>query len=163
MMFLLALFIYAAATSESRITALSDLLEGVTVADMVSWDVPTVSVDATVADFVDHMLRDRRTTYPVVDATGTVVGIITLDSVRRSHRRNPESTTIREIMIQDVPQISVTDDAFTALTLLGEKRAEVALVEERGTIIGVITQSDLATLLQIRQTESNGVAPRVAT
>ena len=162
MMFLLALFIYAAATSESRITALSDLLEGVTVADLVSRDVPTVSVDATVADFVDHMLRDRRTTYPVVDSTETVVGIITLDSVRRSHRRNPESVTIGEIMTQDVPQISVTEDALTALTLLGEKRAEVALVEDRGTIIGVITQSDLATVLQVRQSESDGVAPRVA-
>ncbi|GAA0196076.1 CBS domain-containing protein [Haladaptatus pallidirubidus] len=123
---------------------------------------PTVSVDATVTDFVDQMLHDRQTNHPVVDTTGNIVGIVTLHSIRQSHRRNPELTTIGEIMIRDVPQISVTEDAFTALTLLGEKKAEVALVEDQGAIIGIITQADLTMLLKVRQTESGGVTPRVA-
>jgi Zn-dependent protease/CBS domain-containing protein len=162
MLFLLALFIYGAATSESRIIALSDLLGGVTVADLVSRNVSPITIDTPISEFVTRMLRERQTTYPVADAAGDIVGIVTLDTFRQTNNRDHETVTVGEIMIQDVPCISVTADAFTALTLLGEKNAEVALVEDQGTIIGVITQSDLSTILQVRQTERDSFTPRVA-
>ncbi|WP_368411886.1 CBS domain-containing protein [Haladaptatus halobius] len=162
MLFLLALFIYGAATTESRITALSNLLEDVAVADLVTRNVPTVSVDAPVGEFVNQMLRERRTSYPAVDATEDIVGIVTLDALRRTHCRDHETTTVGEIMAQDKLRISVTENAFTALTLLGENNTEFALVEDQGTIIGLITQADLSTILQVRQTERDGVVPRVA-
>ncbi|WP_368411920.1 CBS domain-containing protein [Haladaptatus halobius] len=162
MLFLLALFIYGAATTESRVTALSDLLEGVTVADLVSQNSSTVSVDVPVTEFVDQMLRERWTSYPVVDGTGDIVGIVTLDALRRTHRRDHESTMVGEIMVQDIPRISATENAFIVLMLLGENNAEFALVEDHGTVIGLITQADIATVLQVRQAESGGIAPRVA-
>lgn len=138
---LLALFIYGAATTESRTVLLDELLEGFSIGDIMTRDPQTVPGDMTVAEFANRMLRDRQTIYPVTDPDGTVVGVVTLDDLRRVKPADRESTRL-ESVIRDVPRLDTSADAFDTLALLGQSGTSTALVTEGGAIVGVLSESD---------------------
>lgn len=149
-MLLLALFIYAAATTESRSVLLDELLEGFTVGDIMTRDPSTISEDATVGELGNKMLQDRRTVFPVTDNSGAVVGVVSLADLRRAKGRDRNSVAIGEIM-RDVPRVESASDAFETMAMLGTSRLDAVLVEAGGDVVGVLTQSDYAHALSIRR------------
>ncbi|MFC7137733.1 site-2 protease family protein [Halobaculum litoreum] len=105
---LLAWFIYSAATTESRTVLLDELLDGISVGDIMTRDPPTVSGDTTVEAFGRQLLSDRQPVHLVVDDDGAPLGVVTLESFkrvegataprsrcRRSHRSCRASTPTR--------------------------------------------------------------------
>jgi len=105
MLVLLSLFIYGAASSESRTVALQGLLADTTVRDVATLEVDPVVAGATVSELADRMVRDRRTVYLVSDG-GEVVGAVTLDAVRRS--KADGSASVRSILLDDLPRVHST-------------------------------------------------------
>ncbi|WP_459190790.1 site-2 protease family protein [Halosimplex sp. J119] len=160
MLILLSLFLYGAASSESRAVALQALLEGVTLGDVASFDAEPIDADDSVDAFTDRMIRDRRTAYPVTDA-GSVIGVVTLDAMRRSDADTRDSVTVRSIMIDDLPTLAVEMDAFEALAELNQHPAGFALVERDGETVGAVSRDDFAYVLQFRR-DGVGVAPKEA-
>ncbi|WP_123538400.1 site-2 protease family protein [Halosimplex salinum] len=160
MLILLSLFIYGAASSESRSVALQGLLAGLTVDDVATLDLDPVDADASVAEFTDRMVRDRRTVYPVTDA-GEFVGVVTLDAMRRSNADEHDTTSVREIMVGDLPTIALDTDAFEGFAQLSQHPSGYALVERDGEVVGVVTVDDFSQVLRFRR-EGVGVAPREA-
>lgn len=73
MFLLLALFIYGAANSESRMVALSDLLDGVTVDSLVERDLPQFDAEMSAFDALVELDGNRATEALVADAAGTRV------------------------------------------------------------------------------------------
>jgi Zn-dependent protease/predicted transcriptional regulator len=148
---LVALFIYGAATSESRTTALEDLLAGLTVADVMTRDPRTISATSTVAEFVDQMLVDRRIEYGVTDETGAIVGIVSLQHLKGVGQRNRETTPVADVMTEETLTVQATADAFDTLVELGTKKTSYALVEEDGAVVGMLSQADYASALELRR------------
>ncbi|WP_435366052.1 site-2 protease family protein [Haloarchaeobius sp. DYHT-AS-18] len=146
-----ALFIYGAATSESRTTALEDLLVGVTVADIMKRDLRTIPATSTVAEFVDQMLVDRRTEFGVTDETGATVGIVSLQHLTDVDQRNRATTPVADVMAEEPLTVQATADAFDALVELGASKTSYALVEEGGSVVGVLSQADYASALELRR------------
>ncbi|MFC7029099.1 site-2 protease family protein [Halomicroarcula sp. GCM10025324] len=146
-----ALFIYGAATSESRTTALEDLLVGVTVADIMTPESRTISATSTVAEFVDKMLVDRRTEFGVTDETGATVGIVSLQHLKDVDQRNRATTPVADVMVEEPLTVQATTDAFDALVELGTTKSSYALVEEDGAIVGILSQGDYASALELRR------------
>ncbi|WP_276300609.1 site-2 protease family protein [Halorussus lipolyticus] len=160
MLFLLALFVFAAANGESRLVALETLLDGVTAEDVMTADVQTVSTDTPLSDVGTRMFEERRTAYPVTDDSGSVVGVVSLDHLRRGRRRDAE--TVREVMNESIPTVSADTPMFEVISLMNESRADVALVEADGEVVGTITGADLATVLQVRREAGTPMGPRTA-
>jgi Zn-dependent protease len=158
MLLLLALFLYTAATSESRSVVLADLLTGVTVGDIATYDPPVIDADEPVASFTVRMLRDRRTAYPVVD-DGEVIGVASLDRIRRVPEAERETTSVREIT-ESVPTATPADDAFDTFVRLSGSGGQHALVLQGEQVIGLLSQDDFARALSVRR--QIGVSPRVA-
>jgi CBS domain-containing protein len=158
MLVLLSLFIYGAASSESRTVALQGLLADTTVRDVATLEVDPVVADATVSELTDRMVRDRRTVYPVSDG-GEVVGAVTLDAVRRS--KADGSASVRSILLDDLPRVSLDVDAFEAFVQVSGHRSGIALVEVDGRATGTISLEDFTQLLQFRR-EGVGVEPKAA-
>ncbi len=156
---LLALFIYAAATTESKSVLLDELLEGFTVGDIMTRSPGTISADATVSELGDRMLQERRTVFPVTDETGAVVGLVSLSDLRRA-RKSDRSVTVREIL-RDVPRLEVTADAFETLALMGSSRLDAVLVEDEGEVVGVLSESDYAHALTVRRGAGSGSGPGI--
>ncbi|AEN04852.1 site-2 protease family protein [Halolamina sp.] len=156
LLLLLALFIYGAATTESRAVVLDELLEGITVDDVMSRDPPSIDADATVEEFGSHLLRDRRNAHLVVDG-GAVVGIVTLADLQQTKRQDHSTTRVGEIA-RDVPRVTPDDDAFDTLALLNQAGASEAIVELRGEVVGTLTQSDYGAAISIRKGFQSSIA-----
>jgi CBS domain-containing protein len=100
------------------------------------------------------MFRDRRTAYPVVDA-GRVVGIVRLEDVRDVPESDRGTTRLRDIAETDVPRLDGPTDAFDGFVQVSSAGG-VALVEEGGRVVGTVSSSDFASVMQLR---SSGAVP----
>ncbi len=149
MFLLLAWFVYSAATGESRMVLLDDLLEGLTVEDVLD-DTPTIDATESVQSFADRMLADRRTEYAVT-RDGDVVGLATMQSLKQVREVERDAYRVDEVMRTDLPVVQRDADAFEALAALNERNVGAAFVEHEGERVGVVTRSDYASILQARQ------------
>ncbi|MFW6436760.1 MAG: CBS domain-containing protein [Halococcoides sp.] len=148
----IAFFIYLGAAGEAQMTIMKAAFEGVEVRDVMTPAdrIATVPGDATVADLVDRMVRERHTGYPVVDG-GRIVGIVTLDDARAVREVEREAFTVREVMTTDLETIAPDDDAMSALTRLQSRNVGRLLVYDGGEFRGLITRSDLMTAFDVIQ------------
>ena len=147
---LIALFVYVAAGSESRMTSIRELLRHVTVADLMTAEPRTVAPDETVAALGRRMFTERQRGFPVVDAQGALLGFVTLDAVGQVPSERRDQTRIDDVM-GDVPSVSPRDDAFEALSVMGRHGADRLPVVEDDRVVGVISRSDVARALEVIQ------------
>ncbi|MWV63354.1 CBS domain-containing protein [Halorubrum sp. JWXQ-INN 858] len=146
------LFVYGAAKSESRITTIADLLEGLTVRDLLSTEPETIPADATLEAFADRMFATRRTSFPV-ERDGEIVGVVSLDALRRGRGLDRSTTTVTEVSSTSPVRVGIGDDAFEALVAINAARAEYALVEDAaGDVAGIVTVADFAETMQFAAT-----------
>jgi Zn-dependent protease/CBS domain-containing protein len=152
---LVAMFVYVAAGAESRATVLRELLEGVTVRELMSTDVRTVTPETTVAEFLDRVLTERTTAYPVMER-GTVTGVVTLDSIRSVPVDDRKTTTVTDVMGSSPPTVAPDADAFDALSAMSATAGDRVLVVEEGRFVGQLTTDDFMTAIEVLQ----GLGPR---
>lgn len=148
----IAFFIYLAATSETRQVFLEAAFEGQTVEEVMTpaSELGTVSPETSLDDLLERMLRERHTGYPVLE-DGELVGIITLEDVQE---RSPEGRegTVRDVMSVDLVTVPRDAEATTALRALQrEDIGRVLVTENGGSLAGLVSRTDLMTVLEIAQ------------
>jgi len=149
LLLLLALFIYGAASGESRTVALSDLLEGLTVGDVAQPTARTIEATATVEELVDRMFADRSTEFTVTQ-NGHVVGVVTVADFRELSKAEREADTVADLVVTDLPRLPAEMSAFDALAELDTNRASAALVESpEGT--HVVSREDFSSAMEMRR------------
>lgn len=152
---LVAMFVYVAAGAESRATVLRELLRGLTVRELMSTDIRTVTPETTVAEFLDRVLTERTTAYPVMQR-GTVTGVVTLESIRSVPVGDRETTTVADVMGSSPPTVAPDADAFDALSAMSSTAGDRVLVVEEGRFVGQLTSDDFMTAIEVLQ----GLGPR---
>jgi len=156
LMLLVAMFVYVAAGAESRATVLRGLLRGMTARDLMSSDVRTVTPGTSVAQFLDRVVTEKTTAYPVMDK-GTVTGLVTLDAVQRVPADDRASTPVTDVMGGAPPSVDPDADAFEVLETLSGSGGDRVLVVEReatasdGRFLGQVTTADLVTAIEVLQ------------
>ena len=148
LLLLLALFIYGAATTESRTVLLDELLEGITVGDIMSRDPPTVHGDTSLAALGDRMLRERQTAF-LVSGDGGPPAVVALTDLKRV-RGDRDTTTVRSVA-RELPRVDVADDAFDTLAALQGAGGTDALVEENGVPVGLLSEADYSRAMTVRR------------
>jgi Zn-dependent protease/predicted transcriptional regulator len=146
---LLALFIYVAATSESKSVVLGELLDGLTVGDIVDEYEPVDASDTAAAVF-DRLVDSRRTDLAVVD-DGQIIGVVTGELLRDLPFDEYETTTAGSLATTDLPHLEASTAAFDALLELQSSHADAAVVERGGTPVGVVCRSDFDAVLDVRR------------
>ena len=149
---LVALFVYVAASAESRATALRELFRGITVRDLMTPvdGVRTVQSGDSVAELVERIMLDRLSAYPVVDAGEAVVGTVTLESVRQVAADARATTTVSEVMSEPVT-VSPDDPAFDALVAFGDAGDAPLIVTEDQRVVGIVTREGVARAMEVIQ------------
>lgn len=153
---LLSIFVYGAATTESKTVLLDELLEGITVGDIMTRDPRTVNRDATVTQLISQMLQERQTIYPVTGAAGETIGVVTLDDLKGVKQGQRETTRVDEVM-RDIPRVAPSADAFDTLAFLNQARSTTALVAEDDRVLGTLSESDFAHVFTIQRGFQSGV------
>jgi len=150
LLLLLALFIYMAATSESRSVVIAELLSGLTVADLID-DTEPVHEETPLEEVFGRMFGARRSDLAVVDASGDIVGVLTASALKEVPRAEYTTRTVGEILRTDLPRIDSEMTAADGLHELVRGRSDVAIVERDGAAVGLVSRGDFMSALDLRR------------
>lgn len=148
----IGLFIVFASTVEAAEVENRELLAGVTVGDIMTRDPHTVPPDVSVEALLhDYVLRWHTSAYPVVGPDG-VEGLVTLAQIRAVAADARRSTPVRAVArpVSDVVVAAPGDRVVGLLPRLASSPDRRALVVEGGTLVGIVSHTDLTRALEIR-------------
>ena len=139
---IVALFVYIGAAEEEQATTITESLHGVTIGQVMSPQVTTVTPDTTVQQLHDLMLTTRFMGFPVVE-NSALVGIVTLSDTHKVPREKAPMAKVRDIMTLKVVTTTPDTDAAKALFQMSEAKVGRLVVLKNGMIVGIVTQKDL--------------------
>ena len=160
---LIGWFVISLATAETAQVEQRQLLAGVTVSDVMSPEPLCAPADIDVATFLDrYVLTHRYSSYPVVDGAHRLVGLVTLDAVRRvPPGRRPttslgEAATPADEVLQVAPDTLLTDVlAGLSATPLGR----LVVIDGVGRVVGLVSHTDVVSCLHRRSVAGPGHPP----
>jgi CBS domain-containing protein len=151
--------------------------------DVMTPNVVTVSVDAPVPHIAALLLERRISAVAVVEADGTVAGVVSEgDLIRRPELETdkprlrwlrfllPPDDEARDFVkthgrrardVMSRPALGVSPDASLAeiVDLMGRQRIKRVFVLERGRLAGIVTRTDLLRALRAREALPTAVVP----
>jgi len=148
----IGLFLKNGAEASLRQTILTDALSGVIVEDIMTRNVDTIEADTSLTDVVeDYFARYKHGGYPILER-GTLVGILTLQDVRKVQREDWGHVRARDVMtpISKVETVNPEETATDALMRLSKRDVGRLPVVQDGKLVGIITRSDLTHLIKVR-------------
>jgi Zn-dependent protease len=135
---MIASMIFQGARGARQQIGLRKRLSGASVADAMDPPPLAIPADMTLSEALDRFLRGReQEVFPVIEAGGTVSGVVTFDSARRIGMHDP-LRPVRDAVIplDDVLTATEEEPLDRAVSRLGPGRA--ALVLRDGRLIGTI-------------------------
>ncbi len=139
----------ASAQSYHQVVA-RDLLEGVPVSRLMRTNVPSVAQDISVSSLVhDHIMGTDEHAFPVIEDT-RLLGLVTLEDVRKVARGDWERTRVSEIMTprEHLIVMAPDDEAADALEKLAQHDIRQVPILQMDTFVGLLRRRDLVRYLQ---------------
>jgi Zn-dependent protease/predicted transcriptional regulator len=156
-------FLNTASSQSYRQLVVHDILDQTTVERVMRVDPPTVPSGISIGTLVhDHVMGKDDYGFPVLDG-GRLVGIVTLEDVRKVGRDNWDTAVVREIMTpaDQLVTVSPGDDAAEALDKLTQNDVRQLPVIRGGELIGLLRRRDIIKWLQLHSEMSGGRARSV--
>jgi Zn-dependent protease/CBS domain-containing protein len=144
-------FLHSAASSSYQQLVIRDLLEDVPVSRMMRMNAPVVPPNITVRVLVhEHIMRTDDHSFPVIEL-GKLVGLITLEDVRKVPRDAWDTTLIRDIMTprEELIVAEADEDAADALDKMRERDFRQLPVMRGPEIVGFLRRRDIIKWLQL--------------
>lgn len=125
------------------------------VADVMTLDPIVIAVDAPLED-AERLMRERAISgLPVVDATGTLVGVISRTDVIEDGtipmamllRKMPSGLRVGELMSSPAITVETTDALIEAARRMRDNRIHrLVAIDDAGRPVGVLSASDFVAL-----------------
>lgn len=147
---LIGWFLVAAATAESQQATARGQLGRLPVRELMTPDPVTAPAGMTVDELLDsELIRHRHATFPVTEEGRTPVGVVTFTRIRQVPPPDRGSTTLRDIAcrMEDVAQARPEEPAADLLPRLSGCAEGRALVVSHGTLVGIVSPSDINRVL----------------
>jgi CIC family chloride channel protein len=112
-----------------------------TVGRVMTGDVVTVASTSTLGQGREIFRRRAHGAFPIVDAAGAVVGIVTRGDLLRSGA--DDDTPVLEVGSADVVTVRSTDTLLSVVSVMLEENVEHVPVVDDGVLVGICTRSDL--------------------
>ena len=144
-------FLLSAAQESYAQVAIRNTLTGVRAEDIMTTDVPTVSRDIPLEEYIHEVLRTGRRCH-IVTAGGNPVGLITLHGVRSVPRENWSNTSIQAVMLplDRIHSASPDEPIAGVLDRMQEADINQMPVASEGHIVGMLTRDTILRFLQTR-------------
>ena len=128
------------------------ILAGLRARELMSAPVVTVPADASVEQLLhDYVLGRHHSAFPVIDTTGLLVGLVSLDEVRPVTPDARPSTPVGAIArpVSQVPVVSPDAPTTEVLTQLASTGSRRALVVDGSRLVGIIAEADIARAIEV--------------
>lgn len=144
-------FLLEAARESFAQVALRDTLGGVRAEDIMARDIPTVTRDMSIDEYIHEVLRTGRRCH-IVTGAGAPVGLITLHSARLVPRDHWTNTSIQAVMVP-IEKVQMASPEEPALNILQRMQSadinQMPIVSDHH-IVGIIGRDAILRVLQTR-------------
>jgi Zn-dependent protease/predicted transcriptional regulator len=153
-------FLLSASQESNAQVAIRDTLAGVRAEDIMSRDIPTVSRDMSLLEYVHEVLRTGRRCH-IVTGAGKPVGLITMHSAQTVPRDEWANTSIQAVMlpIDRIHSASPEESVLGVLERMQTEDVNQMPVVSEGQIMGMIARDTILRLLQTRLQVGHLAAP----
>jgi CBS domain-containing protein len=146
---LIAIFVWFGASQEGEQVALRRMLGGATVGQAMIRRPQVLSATDPLGRAVELTLSTAQADFPVVDAGGRVVGLLTLDDLLRALRDQPQAA-VGEAMRRQFPVARPEESVAVARGQLDEGRVRaLPVVQADGRLAGLLTAADIGEALRL--------------
>ncbi|KBZ62273.1 site-2 protease family protein [Mycobacterium colombiense] len=146
-------FIFSAAREEELQVTTRQALAGVRVVDAMTANPRSAPGGVTVEEFIErYLLGAPHSAYPVADPDGSIMGLVTLRQLREVAPSRRANTMVREIALplDRVPTAAPLEPLSAVIERLAATgHCSRALVVDNGDVVGIVTPSDLARLIEV--------------
>jgi CBS domain-containing protein len=143
-------FLHSASVQGYQQVVIRDILEGIPVERMMKRDVPTVSGDINIDHLVQEIMDSDDYAFVVMEAD-QMIGIVTLQDIRKVEKEDWGETKVRDIMTprEELEIADPLEDAAEALSTITQRDIRQIPVLENGNLLGVVRRRDIIRWLQI--------------
>ena len=144
-------FLNGAAESSRRQVAMQQAFRGVRVRDLMTPNPPVVEPSLPVRVMIEEYALRRGARALLVVTDGRLAGIVTLSDLHKLPPERWSDTTVGQIMTP-VPLVTVEPNADlqSALRLMGQRDLNQLPVVDHGTLVGLLTRSNVIRYLHFR-------------
>jgi CBS domain-containing protein len=146
-------FLYGAAAQATTRLALDDALAGLSVAQLMRRDVPTVPPELSLADLIqNHLIRGDDRALPVVIEDTKLAGLVCLSDIRQVPPEDWSTTAVSAVMRSAASLLVATpdqrlSDAFEQLAR--RDIDQLPVVDSEGRLVGMLRRRDVARWLEL--------------
>jgi len=144
-------YLLSAAQETYTQVTIRNTLTGLSAADIMSPDVPTVARDISLEDYVHEVLRTGRRCH-VVTGNGMAVGLVTLHQVQHFPREEWANTSIQAAMVPQgaIHWVLPNEPITGVLERMQSEDVNQMPVLQEGHIIGMIARDSILRVIQTR-------------
>ena len=118
----------------------------------------TLTPETTIDAAVDTLLRTSQSEFPVIDAAGRPVVILSRDDMIRALKQLGPEARVAEAMTAPLPTVSQRSCLDEAIRLLQEKSGPaVGIVDPSGAITGLVTSETIGEMIMVSDAMPKGV------
>jgi CBS-domain-containing membrane protein len=144
-------FLLNAARSEEAGGLMRQALSGISVREVMTPDPVQAPDNISIEDALHgYVLASRHSTFPTHDASGRLSGLLTLAAVKNVAPEARARTLIKDVAcpLDSVSTAGPADPVTNLLGVSGGCSEGRTLVVDDGRLVGIISPSDISTLLQ---------------
>jgi CBS domain-containing protein len=146
----IAIFVYIAAGGEAQMSAFSEAARGLSVGDAMETRFTAIPVEATLADAIGTLLAAAQHEFPVVDAFGKPVGLLTREDILSALKNHDREASITTFMRALETVRSKTSLAAVLDRLHGPQAVALAVTDPDGILVGLLTRHNLGEMMIIK-------------
>ena len=144
-------FLLSASQENYAQVAIRSSLTGVRAADIMSSEVPTVTRDTSIEEYIHEVLRTGRQCHIVMGADKPV-GLVTLQAAATIAREEWNMNSVQAVMVpaEKIPFVSPDEPALRVLDRMQSQDITQMPVVSDGHIVGMIARDNIFRILQTR-------------
>lgn len=151
MLLFIALFVFLGAQQENTAAQMRDLSGQLRVADAMVTQLATLEQYATLDDAIEALLRTSQHEFPVLDADGRVLGVVTRDGMIAAYKRHGANTPVTQAMHQNLPVVQEHAPFKEAFRLMrASKCPAIPVLNRFGRLVGLITPENIGELMMVQ-------------
>lgn len=147
----IGLFLLTAAEASGTAYGLTQVLKGIKAEDVMRADVPIVSGDMKVVEWLDkHVLRSADRAY-LVGEQNSIRGIVTLSDCKQLPAEQWPRTDLRQVMtpVDELRTVDADSDVEAVLRLMTEHSLNQVPVMDSGVVVGWIDRDRLLKIIRL--------------
>lgn len=147
----IGIFIFLAASAEAQLDLLRFAIGGMPVSQVMVTGQPRLTVLDPILDAAEAILHTDHEEFPVFDGKGKLVGVLIREDLLATLKHSGSTATVGQAMRRDMPAVQTHFRAEKAAEMIEGGSAVVAVVDNGGRYLGLVSRRNLLDLVAIRE------------